>query len=942
MAMLLLSSLVIIQNASATKTVLYGPDGFESGVTPWAEKDPGRGLAQSSTKAYDGSYSLLFPASPGNTNAKRAGLTLPTNGCNFTWWEYNDGAYGSVNNWFTVCNDSIGSYSLLMYYAPYAGSDIQILSNASYHGTGIQLPVDQWNLIKINLTSDWKWMTLSVNGGSYSSPLWNSYNAGTKTCIYRQGETGGNIYMDDFEISYGLSTSSWKPTFTSSPSTTGQKYTYYSYHVTLNESGPITGISIPADLTLINNGTGTNVWLNGTFTATGAKSVKLKGLSGSGGLYEYQNFTITVGEAALTGFKTYPYINAFNNSHYEYPSNVSGTSISYSINSNASWLDVGSSNGTVYGRPSYTNVNHTYYVELTADNGTASVIQNYTVRVWDMPQCADNAACEPLANLAYESAIIGGGYLYVAYSGTGTTPGNVDIYINRCDLSTGIWDAPYDLGSGVTDYDHSQSRILLDEYGYIHVFYGAHSSRILYVRSLVAYSISSWTSIQQIGDLYCTYPSPILAPNGDIYVFYRDRVQWSPEVESWGYIKSTNNGASWSSTSIFLNWWDTYTPAKEVPYVFDFYPTYYPNSMCVGFVWDVMNYSVASGVSIGVHQNVYYAYFNTSTGHCYNVSGYDLGTSITTSEKAKCLVWDTKAIDILVDVEDETIIRGYNERTPHFFVDENTSEESTFHESYIARDGNHWDAPVQITIGYSFKENMQGYLIGDTIYAYASVDVTNDSIRTFGGDIQQWRYNTTTDIWTCDGTIFGHTQTQKSLVYAGVCQWVRNASRPVIIFSETNCTNSIYSGGSPGDFYEGLNIYAYAYDTGFVYQGNPPALNFPVITSTPVTTCYIGVNYSYQVVATGALNYSLSTNATWLSIDTVTGLITGTPNATGWFWVNITVTNSDGATTQSFVLTITPVPYYITLASWLGGIIPLLLLLILLAIIAKVSRSARE
>ncbi|WP_455391695.1 putative Ig domain-containing protein, partial [[Eubacterium] cellulosolvens] len=44
------------------------------------------------------------------------------------------------------------------------------------------------------------------------------------------------------------------------------------------------------------------------------------------------------------------------------------------------------------------------------------------------------------------------------------------------------------------------------------------------------------------------------------------------------------------------------------------------------------------------------------------------------------------------------------------------------------------------------------------------------------------------------------------------------------------------------------------------------------------------------------LSWSVLTNATWLSIDPVTGVLSGTPNRwhIGWFWVNVTVRDNEG------------------------------------------------
>ncbi len=91
----------------------------------------------------------------------------------------------------------------------------------------------------------------------------------------------------------------------------------------------------------------------------------------------------------------------------------------------------------------------------------------------------------------------------------------------------------------------------------------------------------------------------------------------------------------------------------------------------------------------------------------------------------------------------------------------------------------------------------------------------------------------------------------------------------------------------------------------------PPANNAPVITSTPLTSVNEGQAYSYDANATDAdgdvLTYSLTQAPSWLSINSATGLITGTaPSVSVNTNYNIAITVSDGqaTTTQNYVLTV--------------------------------------
>lgn len=91
--------------------------------------------------------------------------------------------------------------------------------------------------------------------------------------------------------------------------------------------------------------------------------------------------------------------------------------------------------------------------------------------------------------------------------------------------------------------------------------------------------------------------------------------------------------------------------------------------------------------------------------------------------------------------------------------------------------------------------------------------------------------------------------------------------------------------------------------------------NPPVITSSPVTTVNEESTYTYDVEATDAdedtLSYSLTQAPGWLSIDSNTGLISGTaPSVSSDTGYDVTVEVSDGtdSATQNYVLTVVDVP----------------------------------
>lgn len=81
----------------------------------------------------------------------------------------------------------------------------------------------------------------------------------------------------------------------------------------------------------------------------------------------------------------------------------------------------------------------------------------------------------------------------------------------------------------------------------------------------------------------------------------------------------------------------------------------------------------------------------------------------------------------------------------------------------------------------------------------------------------------------------------------------------------------------------------------------------PVITSAATATATAGTAFSYQITAS---NTPTSFDATvlpgWLSVNTSTGLISGTPSAAGTVNLTISATNTAGTGTASLAITINP------------------------------------
>ncbi|PKP17013.1 MAG: hypothetical protein CVU07_05080, partial [Bacteroidetes bacterium HGW-Bacteroidetes-23] len=80
----------------------------------------------------------------------------------------------------------------------------------------------------------------------------------------------------------------------------------------------------------------------------------------------------------------------------------------------------------------------------------------------------------------------------------------------------------------------------------------------------------------------------------------------------------------------------------------------------------------------------------------------------------------------------------------------------------------------------------------------------------------------------------------------------------------------------------------------------------PVITSDLNSSGFVGVPFSYTITATNSpTSYNAISLPAGFSINTSTGVITGTPGATGTFYIAISATNAGGTDDQTLTLTVT-------------------------------------
>ena len=147
---------------------------------------------------------------------------------------------------------------------------------------------------------------------------------------------------------------------------------------------------------------------------------------------------------------------------------------------------------------------------------------------------------------------------YIAWMAYSSTPGaNSRVYIRKYNQGTDTWTNAIDVSDIGTYFDgHFAPSILVDSNGYIHLFYGCHNSDLKYRKSSNAEDVTLWGSEQTIGAGYnFTYPHPVEAANGDLYVFGRQYVSGKSYLV---FYKSTNGGNSWTTPQMIVDYSSNY------------------------------------------------------------------------------------------------------------------------------------------------------------------------------------------------------------------------------------------------------------------------------------------------------------------------------------------------------------------------------------------------
>ncbi|WP_016957775.1 BNR-4 repeat-containing protein [Catenovulum agarivorans] len=257
---------------------------------------------------------------------------------------------------------------------------------------------------------------------------------------------------------------------------------------------------------------------------------------------------------------------------------------------------------------------------------------------------AENGFGEGVAVVQHPAGEYRNGVTYVTYQGTQEDP-----YVAAYNHSSKEWVGPIKAGTSILGKDpskkidsHGKPTMLIDDAGYIHIFYGghggvteihgenafgnSHSGENKHSISTKPYDISSWQDLDNISP-FGTYNQAIKMDNGDIYLFYRHGAHRS----DWVYQKSTDNGRTFEAPVAFLK------HKRQNDMLVDSWYAYVSkglnNQIVVGFdyhyCWDKDAPRNNRGGHSTERKNLYYMSFDTKTSDWHNVHGQKLNIPLT-------------------------------------------------------------------------------------------------------------------------------------------------------------------------------------------------------------------------------------------------------------------------------------------------------------------------
>ena len=296
--------------------------------------------------------------------------------------------------------------------------------------------------------------------------------------------------------------------------------------------------------------------------------------------------------------------------------------------------------------------------------------------------------------------------------------------ISFYDHRTKAFSVPVVLGTNPNKDAHRNPTLLIDEQGYLYVFYGAHGHPSHVVKSVSPFDISRWHKMPDIPDKN-TYPQPWQLMPGEIFVSYRG------SSKDWRYRRSVDGAATWQSPVQLIHFGATYPYAVSVAETGD-----YPRK--IHMAWERMGGGTPEEIRTKAlwarRYNVYYAYSDDGGRKWRRSDGslYKLPITEETAEK----IYDSGEHGVwLKDIQLDPDGNPYV-----LFID---ADLETYQCQWkVAQHGtNGWHISDVAVSDHMYDAGALLILSADDIRVYAPTKATQD--HEDGGEIEEWR--------SCDG-----------------------------------------------------------------------------------------------------------------------------------------------------------------------------------------------
>ncbi len=118
--------------------------------------------------------------------------------------------------------------------------------------------------------------------------------------------------------------------------------------------------------------------------------------------------------------------------------------------------------------------------------------------------------------------------------------------ISYYDHKTKTFAAPVVLGKNMNMDAHRNPTLMVDEAGYLYVFYGAHGDITHVVKSAEPYAIGRWQTLPDLDKPHTSYPQPWQLRTGELFVSYRQAPGWCTQ-------RSRDGGKSWEPARVLID-----------------------------------------------------------------------------------------------------------------------------------------------------------------------------------------------------------------------------------------------------------------------------------------------------------------------------------------------------------------------------------------------------